>query len=102
LHYLFSDLLLFFSSKFQSFATWLSQPDSVESCPMCRKPFKLFDKKAQREIAHNLVRISATVLMEIYRLGPELFKLHWWPIQAHLDCRSSANYCQILGLYSTV
>lgn len=39
----------------ESFATWLSQPDSVESCPMCRKPFRSFDKKAQREIAHNLV-----------------------------------------------
>jgi len=39
----------------EAIQTWLSQLDSPESCPVCRKPFKIFDKKAQRKVAHRLV-----------------------------------------------
>jgi len=39
----------------EALSTWLSQPESVESCPICRKPFREFDRKAQREVAHSLV-----------------------------------------------
>eukprot|EP01125_Pyxidicula_operculata_P000634 TRINITY_DN1062_c0_g1_i2.p1 TRINITY_DN1062_c0_g1~~TRINITY_DN1062_c0_g1_i2.p1 ORF type:complete len:526 (-),score=126.05 TRINITY_DN1062_c0_g1_i2:167-1744(-) len=39
----------------EAFETWINQPDGPDSCPICRTPFKIFDKKRQQEIAHELV-----------------------------------------------
>lgn len=45
----------------------MSQPDSPESCPVCRKPFKLLDKKAQRKVAHKLVVLYLNYVSGQYR-----------------------------------
>lgn len=35
--------------------TWMRQPDGPESCPVCREPFRPFDREAQRQVSHDLV-----------------------------------------------
>lgn len=45
----------------------MSQPNSPESCPVCRKPFKLLDKKAQRKVAHQLVVEYLNYVSDQYR-----------------------------------
>jgi len=38
----------------EAIITWLSQPNGLDSCPVCRKSFRVFDKRAQHEVALNL------------------------------------------------
>jgi hypothetical protein len=38
----------------EAITTWLSQPNGLDSCPICRKSFRVFDKRAQHELALNL------------------------------------------------
>eukprot|EP01127_Copromyxa_protea_P010695 TRINITY_DN2626_c0_g1_i1.p1 TRINITY_DN2626_c0_g1~~TRINITY_DN2626_c0_g1_i1.p1 ORF type:complete len:470 (-),score=85.26 TRINITY_DN2626_c0_g1_i1:74-1438(-) len=51
----------------EAFTTWMSQPNSPESCPVCRKPFKVLDKKAQRKLAHQLVVSYLNHVSGMYR-----------------------------------
>jgi hypothetical protein len=38
----------------EAITTWLTQPNGLDSCPVCRKAFRVFDKRAQHELALNL------------------------------------------------
>jgi hypothetical protein len=38
----------------EAITTWLSQPNGPDSCPICRTAFRVFDKRAQHEVALNL------------------------------------------------
>jgi len=38
----------------EAITTSLSQPNGLDSCPVCRKSFRVFDKRAQHEVALNL------------------------------------------------